>query len=93
MKKDVMVSFKAYNKYEEDNSDKIEFLTKGNFFEKDGKYYLEYEEVSEQDSVKTVLKICRNQSSIEVREDLDEFRENLPQKAKSVIFSKIFRKD
>lgn len=43
--------------------------------------------------VKTVLKICRNQSSIEVREDLDEFRENLPQKAKSVIFSKIFRKD
>lgn len=43
--------------------------------------------------VKTVLKICRNQSSIEVREDLDEFRENISQKTTSAIFSKIFRKD
>ena len=34
-----MVSFKSFNKYEEDNSDKIEFLTKGSFYEKDGKYY------------------------------------------------------
>ena len=57
MKKDVMVSFKSYNKYEEDNTDKIEFLTKGNFFEKDGKYYLKYEEKNEFDSVTTTLKI------------------------------------
>ena len=46
MKKDVMVSFKSYNKYEEDNTDKIEFLTKGNFFEKDGKLFKVQEEVN-----------------------------------------------
>lgn len=57
MKKDVMVSFKSYNKYDEDNSEKIEFLTKGDFFEKDGKYYLKYEEQNEYDKVTTTLKI------------------------------------
>mgnify|MGYP003308419915 CR=1 FL=1 len=43
--------------------------------------------------IKTVLKICQNQSSIEVREDLNEFKENLAPKGSSAIFRKIFRKD
>lgn len=64
MKKNVMVSFKSFNKYEEDNSDKIEFLTKGSFFEKDGKYYLKYEEKNENESVTTTLKIEDNKVTI-----------------------------
>ena len=59
-----MVSFKSFDKYEEDNSDKIEFLTKGSFYEKDGKYYLKYEEKNEQDSVTTTLKIEDNKVTI-----------------------------
>jgi len=59
-----MVSFKSFNKYEEDNSDKIEFLTKGSFFEKDGKYYLKYEETNENESVTTTLKIEDNKVTI-----------------------------
>ena len=64
MKKDVMVSFKSFNKYEEDNSDKMEFLTRGSFFEKDGKYYLKYEEKNENDSVTTTMKIEDNKVTI-----------------------------
>ena len=64
MKKDVMVSFKSFNKYEEDNSDKMEFLTRGSFYEKDGKYYLKYEEKNENDSVTTTLKIEDNKITI-----------------------------
>lgn len=59
-----MVSFKSFNKYEEDNSDKIEFLTKGSFFEKEGKYYLKYEETHENESVTTTLKIENNKVTI-----------------------------
>ena len=56
MKKDVMVSFKSFNEYEEDNTEKIEFITKGTFFEKDGKCYIKYEEKNENESVITTLK-------------------------------------
>lgn len=59
-----MVSFKGFNRYEESNSDKIEFITKGNFFEKEGKYYLKYDEEHDDEKVSTTIKIENNKVTI-----------------------------
>ena len=44
MKKDVLVSFTSYNAYEHADIDKVIFETKGSFYQKEGKFYLKYEE-------------------------------------------------
>ncbi len=57
MKKEVLVSFTSYNAYEEAQADKIVFETKGNFYLKDGKFYLKYEEEINDNKVSNTLKI------------------------------------
>ncbi len=44
MKKQVLITVKGNNQYEKDNGDTVEFLTTGDFYEKQGKYYIRYEE-------------------------------------------------
>ena len=57
MKKEVLVSFTSYNAYEDADIDKVIFETKGSFYEKDGKFYLKYEEQLNEVKVSNTLKI------------------------------------
>lgn len=56
MKKEIWVHFKSRNVYEDGNDDFMEFKTEGTFFEKDGKYFLKYEEKNEYDKVTVTIK-------------------------------------
>ena len=57
MKKDVLVSFTSYNAYEDADIDKVIFETKGSFYQKEGKFYLKYEEQLNDVKVSNTLKI------------------------------------
>lgn len=52
-----MINFCGFNRYEEDNEDKIEFITKGNMFHKDGKYYIKYDQIDDNEVISTTVKI------------------------------------
>ncbi len=47
MKKQVLITVKGSNHYEENQMDAVEFLTTGDFYEKQGKYYIKYEEADQ----------------------------------------------
>ena len=67
MKKEVLVRFSGANSYENDNQDQVEFLTTGNLYKKNNKYYLKYQEQYQEFSkgeVQTVLKIEENKVTI-----------------------------
>ncbi len=47
MKKQVLITVRGSNQYEQDQTDAVEFLTTGDFYEKQGKYYIRYEEADQ----------------------------------------------
>ncbi len=59
MKKDVYISIKGSQDYGEDNN-AMELTTAGKFYDKDGKYYLSYNEgeLSGMEKCSTTLKVC-----------------------------------
>lgn len=57
MKKDVLVTFSSSNNYEADEKDTFVFQTAGSFYDKDGKYYLSYNEEINEVKVSNTLKI------------------------------------
>ena len=58
MKKDVLVTFSSNNAYHEiDDKDSVVFQTRGTLYDKDGKFYLNYNEEIENSKVKNTLKI------------------------------------
>lgn len=57
MKKDVLVTFSSSNNYEASEKDSLVFQTAGTFYDKDGKYYLNYSEEINDIKVTNTLKI------------------------------------
>ena len=57
MKKNVLVTFSSNNQYEAAENDSVVFQTAGTFYDKDGKYYLKYEEQLNDVTVSNTLKI------------------------------------
>lgn len=57
MKKDVLVTFKSSNDYQHAEKDNIVFQTTGTFYDKDGKYYLKYNEQIDDINILNTLKI------------------------------------
>lgn len=57
MKKDVLVTFSSSNNYEESEKDSLVFQTAGTFYDKDGKFYLNYNEEINEVKVSNTLKI------------------------------------
>lgn len=64
MKKDVLVTFKSTNAYDFDENDQVVFQTAGTFYDKDGKYYLKYNEELNDVKVSNTLKIEENKVTI-----------------------------
>lgn len=64
MKKDVLVTFASNNAYDFDENDKVVFQTAGTFYQKDGKYYLKYNEELNDIKVSNTLKIEDNKVTI-----------------------------
>lgn len=61
-----MLKFQSENGYTQGTSDKVEFVTQGDLFEKNGKYYLKYTEMMNKDEepFKTTMKIENNKVTI-----------------------------
>ena len=57
MKKDVLVTFSSSNAYEHSEKDTVVFQTAGTLYDKDGKYYLSYNEEINDIKVANTLKI------------------------------------
>ena len=57
MKKNVLVTFSSNNQYEAAESDAVVFQTAGTFYDKDGKFYLKYDEEINDVTVSNTLKI------------------------------------
>ncbi|MBQ4109719.1 MAG: DUF1934 domain-containing protein [Clostridia bacterium] len=66
MKKDVIIKFHGLNSIDDSDVDKTEFMTTGSFFEKNSKYYLQYDEITEEEPEKTstTLKIDGNKVTV-----------------------------
>ncbi len=66
MEKKILLKFSSENGYAEGETDKVEFVTEGSLFEKNGKYYLKYTEMlgGDEKASKTTMKIENNKVTI-----------------------------
>ena len=66
MKKDVIITIKGLQTYEEQEPDSVELVTSGRFYQKDGNYYLTYKEseLTGLGSTTTTMKIEKDKVTI-----------------------------
>ena len=66
MEKKILLTFSSENGYVEGETDKVEFVTEGSLFEKNGKYYIKYKEMLDKDagSSETTMKIEESKVTI-----------------------------